>query len=203
MDTPGNATFDLLEQLATITIRRDIRLFSFVIALLIILCVLPCEGTCQTPNSGQASADSTRIIDQRRSAGGIEAAYASRTDGFNGIFFRGFYEAQIGRTFLNAGAFSYRKINDGFGFDLRLRMPWIFYPSGSHTNFSPLAGVSFTVWPVLKPTVSVGFPVGIEYEFVIDQFPNLSVSANAAPLVNLGTEKNTVIFDLRLGIRFD
>ena len=104
---------------------------------------------------------------------------------------------------MNAGAFSYQKINDGFGFDFRLIMPYIFYPSGSHTNFSPLAGLSLTVWPVFKPTVSVGIPVGLEYEFLIDNFPNISVSANASPLINLSTEKNTIIFDLRLGIRFD
>jgi hypothetical protein len=157
----------------------------------------------QTPTSGASAADSTRIVHERRGAGGIEVGHAWRSDGFYGLFFRLFYEAEIGRIFLNAGAFSYRKFDDGFGFDFRIRMPSLFYPSGSHTNFSPLAGISFTVWPVTKPTVSIGFPVGIEYEFLIDDFPNLSVSANAAPLINLSTEKNTVIFDLRLGIRFD
>jgi hypothetical protein len=158
---------------------------------------------CQTPDSGNSTADSTRTLHERRGAGGVEVAYARRSDGFDGLFFRFFYEAEIGRIFLNAGAFTYNKINDGFGFDFRLRMPSLFYPSGSHTNFSPLAGISFIVWPILKPTVSIGFPVGIEYEFLIENFPNLSVSANAAPLVNLSTEKNTVIFDLRFGIRFD
>ena len=104
---------------------------------------------------------------------------------------------------MNAGAFSYNKFDDGFGFDFRLRMPWIFYPSGSHTNFSPQAGISFTVWPVTKATVSVGFPIGIEYEFLIDYFPNISVAVNAAPQLNLSSEKNTVVIDVRIGICFD
>jgi hypothetical protein len=163
------------------------------------------DATAQTTDTETIQADSAHIIHQRRGAGGFEAAHAWRTDNdhFRGFFFRAFYEAEIGRTFLNAGAFSYQKINDGFGFDFRLRMPWIFYPGGSHTNFSPLAGLSFTVWPVTRATVSVGFPVGLEYEFLIENYPNISVSVNAAPLINLSTEKNTVIFDVRLGIRFD
>src|SRR5579864_7169453 len=99
------------------------------------------SAMCQTPAIGNSGADSARIIHERRGAGGFEAGYSRRSDGFEGLFFRLFYEAQIGRTFLNAGAFSYNKINDGFGFDFRLRMPWMFYPSGSHTNFSPLAGI--------------------------------------------------------------
>jgi hypothetical protein len=140
----------------------------------------------------------------QESLGGVEIGHSWRSDTFKGLFFRAFYEAEIGRTFLNAGVFSYNKINDGFGFDFRLRMPWIFYPSGSHTNFSPLLGFSFTVWPVDKSTVSIGFPIGLEYEFMIEHFPNISVSANAAPLINLSAEPaNTVIFDLRIGIRFD
>ena len=163
------------------------------------------NAEAQSPSSGQTPADSGHIIQARRGAGGVEVAHAWRTDvdHFQGFFFRGFYEAEIGRTFLNAGVFSYQKIDDGFGFDFRLRMPWIFFPSGSRTNFSPLAGVSFTVWPVTKATVSVGFPVGLEYEFLIDNFPNISVAANAAPQINLSSEKNTVVFDIRLGIRFD
>src|SRR5579872_2821156 len=103
----------------------------------------------------QDTVDSTTIIKERRGLGGIEAARSWRSDGFSGYFFRFFYEAEIEKTFLNAGFFSYQKINDGFGFDFRLRMPWIFYPSGSHTNFSPLAGFSFTIWPVYKSTVSL------------------------------------------------
>ena len=128
-----------------------------------------------------------------------------RHDGFNGYFFRLFYEAQIDKSFLNAGVFSYQKIDEGFGFDCRLRMPWIFYPSQSHQNFSPLAGFSFTIWPTGdKQTVSVGFPIGIEYEFLINDFPNISVNINATPEVNLSSSvANTVVYDLRLGIRFD
>ena len=102
------------------------------------------------------------------------------------------------------------KINDGFGFDFRLRMPWIFYPSGSHTNFSPLAGFSFTIYsdslhaPSHIPTVSIGIPIGIEYEFLIKNFPNISVSANLAPQFNLSSEvPNTMIYDVRIGILFD
>ena len=159
----------------------------------------------QTPSNGQTSSDSVHIAHERRGVGGLEAGHGWRTDAdhFQGYFIRGFYEAEIGRTFLNAGAFSYKNFDQGFGFDFRLRMPWIFYPSGSHTNFSPLAGISFTVWPVTRPTVSVGFPIGIEYEFLIEGFPNISVSANAAPQVNLSIEKNTIVFDVRIGIRFD
>ncbi len=178
---------------------------KYFIAAIIGISFFHLNAEAQTPSSGQVPADSVRIMHERRGAGGLEVAHAWRTDvdHFRGFFIRGFYEAEIGRTFLNAGAFSYQKINDGFGFDFRLRMPWIFYPSGSHTNFSPLAGVSFTVWPVTRATVSVGFPVGIEYEFLIEDFPNISVAANAAPQLNLSSEKNTVVFDLRIGIRFD
>jgi hypothetical protein len=166
--------------------------------------LLVCRDSISQPQApGAQAGDSITVDHSRRGAGGIEAAYARRTDGFDGIFFRLSYEAQIGRTFLNAGAFSYQKINDGFGFDFRLRMPYLFYPSGKHTNFSPLAGLSFTVWPVYKPTVSVGIPLGIEYEFLLEHLPNIIVSANAAPQIDLGAEKNTIVFDLRLGIRFD
>jgi hypothetical protein len=147
--------------------------------------------------------DSIQMAPYRSGTGGIEAAHGWRNDGFKGFFFRVFYEAEIGRTFLNAGAFSYNKINDGFGFDFRLRMPWIFYPGGSHTNFSPLAGFSFTIWPTDKSTVSVGIPIGIGYEYLIENFPNISASVNVSPQFNLSKEPNTLIYDLRIGIRFD
>jgi hypothetical protein len=168
--------------------------------LAVFVVIVLCGSTVhsQTPTS-----DSARMVHERRSAGGLEMGHAWRSDGFHGLFFRVFYEAEIDRIFLNAGAFSYRKINDGFGFDFRLRIPTLFYPSGSHTNFSPLAGFSFTVWPDLKATVSAGFPVGIEYEFLIEHFPNVSLGAVASPQINLSAEKNTVIFDVRLGIHFD
>src|SRR5438876_10003502 len=82
------------------------------------------SGQCQFL-SKETREDSIRVERQRRGAGGIEAGHAWRSDKFSGFFFRVFYEAQVGKTFLNAGAFSYQKINDGFGFDFRLRMPWI------------------------------------------------------------------------------
>jgi len=157
----------------------------------------------QTTTSVSTEVDTVQQYHERRGAGGFEAGNGWRNDGFHGVFFHLFYEAEIGRTFLNAGAFSYQKFNDGFGFDFRLRMPFLFYPSGSHTNFSPLAGVSFTVWPILKPTVTVGFPIGLEYELPIENFPNISVGTNIAPQINLRAEKNFIIFDLRFGIRFD
>jgi hypothetical protein len=163
------------------------------------------------PSSGQTTTDSV-IVSEPGSAGGFEAGHAWRGDGFDEFFFRLFYETQIGKTYFNAGAFSYQKINDGFGFDFRLRMPWIFYPAGSHTNFSPVAGISFTVWPQKYPvirsydqgTISIGIPIGVEYEFLIKQFPNISVSANAAPQITFSHEvPNMMIYDLRIGIRFD
>ena len=153
----------------------------------------------------QSSADSGVVIlrddsNERRGAGGFEVAFAHRSDGMNAPFFRAFYEAEIGKTFLSSGAFSYQKINEGFGFDFRLRMPFVFYPEGRKTNFSPLVGMSFTVWPT---TVAVGFPIGIEYELLLDHFPNFSFAANIAPQLNLSTEKNRIIFDIRIGIRLD
>lgn len=160
--------------------------------------------TCLICSHVYGQTDSLRTLHQERGIGGIEAARSWRSDGFGGYFFRFFYEAEIEKIFFNAGFFSYQKINDGFGFDFRLRMPGIFYPSRSHTNFSPLAGFSFTVWPTYKSNVSIGIPIGLEYELPIDRFPNLSVAANLAPQFNLSTAfPNTVIYDLRIGITFD
>jgi hypothetical protein len=168
--------------------RRVFSLSACIFSYFLVFIVLPANVFCQQQvDSGQT--DSLRMNYERRGAGGFEAAYARRSDGFNNPFFRLFYEVEIRKVFLNAGAFSYQKFSDGFGFDFRLRMPTLFYPSGSHTNFSPHAGLSFTVWPVLKPTVSVGIPIGLEYEAPIENFPNISVSANAAPLINLNAKK--------------
>jgi hypothetical protein len=163
------------------------------------------NAEAQTLSSGQSPSDSTGIVHERRSAGVIEVAHGWRTnvDHFHGFFFRAFYEAQIGRTFLNAGAFSYNKFDDGFGFDFRLRVPMIQAQGGSLSFYLPLGGLGFTVWPVTKPTVTVGFPVGFEYEFFVVDFMSISINANMAPQITLNSDNNTVIFDVRLGIRFD
>lgn len=173
--------------------------WKWIVAGLLTFFLISGEVIAQVPRSEHDSLDSIRVVDDRR-VGGIEAGHAWKSGGFRDIFFRAFYEAEIDKVFLNAGVFSYRKSYSGFGFDFRLRMPSLFYPSGSHKNFSPSAGLSFTVWP---STVSVGIPFGIEYEFPVEHFPILSVSTSAAPQINLSSEKNTIVFDLRLGIRFD
>ncbi|MEP7233869.1 MAG: hypothetical protein ABI778_01115 [Ignavibacteriota bacterium] len=176
----------------------------------VILCLLSsflligaAELRAQSSDSLLISPDTLHVNAPHRALGGIEGGYAWRTDNFHGILFRLFYEAEIDRMFLNAGAFSYQKINDGFGFDFRLRFPGLFYPGGTRSDLAPDIGMSLTVWPVYKPTVSIGFPIGIEHEFMTDGFPNLSVSAHAAPIINLSAIPNTFIFDLRIGIRFD
>ena len=47
--------------------------------------------------------DSSRAEHERRGVGGAEVARSWRSDGFSGYFFRFFYEAEIEKTFLNAG----------------------------------------------------------------------------------------------------
>ena|SRR5437764_668404 len=146
--------------------------------------------------------DSAKIYQVRGNIFGIEAGYGWRNQIFNGLFFRLSYEVSLGKTSLNAGVFSFNHIDDGFGFDFRLRLSRLYFREPI-LYLSPLAGVSFIVWPQTQPTVSIGIPLGMELE-IPTSLAIISVAANISPLFNLSPDvKNNFLFDLRLGIKFD
>ncbi|MEI8134328.1 MAG: hypothetical protein WCH46_04510 [bacterium] len=147
--------------------------------------------------------DRTLEYKQEAGRGGLEVGNVARARGLPELFYRAFFDVKIGRTFLNAGVFSYNKVNDAFGFDFRLRMPWIFYPSGERENLSPLIGFDFMVWPTTDATVSVGIPIGLMYSVEIEHFPNLVVSGFVSPQINLSPIRSKTLFDIRVGFIFD
>ncbi|MBS1903781.1 MAG: hypothetical protein JSS75_08770 [Bacteroidetes bacterium] len=87
----------------------------------------------------------------------------------------------------------------GFGFGFLVFMPGMFDHVSGRAGLEPKIGVDFTVWTT---TLGIGIPVGAEYYLPLVASWDASLGASVEPQFNLNTDKNTVVFDLRIGIRY-
>jgi hypothetical protein len=101
------------------------------------------------------------------------------------------YSVPIGIMRFEAGGIGLFGRDGGFGFDVLLARP-----AGA---FEPLAGSRFLVW---EQSMSVGFPLGIRWK-VVEDVIELTLGITVAPTLHLtAEERNTVIFDTFIGVRF-
>jgi hypothetical protein len=107
------------------------------------------------------------------------------------FFSRLSYSVPIGIMRFEGGGVILFGRDGGFGFDVFVVRPV--------DVFEPLAGVRFIVW---EQSMSAGFPLGIRY-IPIRGFLELTLGISVAPTLHLtAEEKNTVIFDTFIGVRF-
>jgi len=107
------------------------------------------------------------------------------------LFTRLSYSAPIGIMRIEGGAIALFGRDGGFGFDV-----FVVRPVGA---FEPLAGARFIVW---EQSMSAGFPLGIRWRF-LPGIPELTFGISVAPTLHLtAEERNTVIFDTYIGVRF-
>jgi hypothetical protein len=101
------------------------------------------------------------------------------------------YSVPIGIMRFEAGGVALFGRDGGFGFDVLVARPV--------SVIEPLAGVRFIVW---ERSMSAGFPLGIRY-IPVNDFLELTLGISVAPTLHLtAEEKNTVIFDTFIGVRF-
>lgn len=129
---------------------------------------------------------------------GLELGYGTRTENTSGYLARGFYAVEFGTIEMELGALMTSIADDAFGFDIKTRIP----VESQRKKTSLLASFGFQtlVW---SNTVSLGVPIGVHYRVAASDDIVLEPSVNVAPSFVLTPEdKNFVLFDVRLGIRF-
>lgn len=131
----------------------------------------------------------TLVSPKRGTSFGIEVGYGYRTDKISGATLRALYAAPFGDIDIEGGV-RYRHIDEEFGFDLHVRIPF------AEDAFHIIGGFGLAVHPY---TVAAIIPLGGSYiaakmiEFSLLATPNLYLTK---------LDKNTLIFEGRIGIRF-
>jgi hypothetical protein len=129
---------------------------------------------------------------------GLELGYGTRTNAHSGYLVRGFYAAEFGTVEMEIGGMFTAIADDGFGFDVKTRIP--IESKKKKTALLGSFGLNALVW---SNTVSIGVPIGVHYRIAASDAVILEPSVNVAPSFVLTPEdKNFVLFDVRLGIRF-
>jgi hypothetical protein len=129
---------------------------------------------------------------------GLELGYGTRTQNTSGYVVRGFYGVQFGTIEMEIGALMTSIADDAFGFDIKTRIP--IESQRKKTSLLASFGLQALVW---SNTVSLGVPIGVHYRIAASEDIVLEPSINVAPSFVLTPEdKNFVLFDVRLGIRF-
>jgi len=129
---------------------------------------------------------------------GLELGYGTRTQNTSGYLVRGFYGVQFGTIEMEIGALMTSIADDAFGFDIKTRIP--IESQRKKTSLVASFGLQALVW---SNTVSIGVPIGVHYRIAASEDILLEPSINVAPSFVLTPEdKNFVLFDVRLGIRF-
>jgi hypothetical protein len=142
----------------------------------------------------------TQSFAQQRSTTsfGLELGYGTRTHNTSGYLVRGFYGAEFGTIEMEVGALMTSIADDGFGFDIKTRIP--IESQRKKTSLLASFGFQTLVW---SNTVSIGIPIGVHYRIAASESIVLEPSMNIAPsFVLTPDDKNFVLFDVRLGIRF-
>jgi len=138
---------------------------------------------------------------------GIDLLYGWRSNGEHGLGLMASYRTPIGsldlegnlfqRFFTGSDTAKYSFGRFGFGFGFGIIVPQLIKTSGA--VIEPRFGVSFTVW---NNTLGIGFPTGAEVHVPIVSIMDASFGALVEPEFNLNSVKNTLVYDLRLGVRF-
>ena|SRR5688572_2928950 len=129
---------------------------------------------------------------------GLELGYGTRTQNTSGLLARGFYSVEFGTIEMELGVLMTTIADDAFGFDIKTRIPI----EAQRKKTSLLASFGFQTF-VWSNTVSLGVPIGVHYRIAASESVVLEPSINVAPSFVLTPEdKNFVLFDVRLGIRF-
>ena len=129
---------------------------------------------------------------------GLELGYGTRSQNTSGYLVRGFYAVEFGTIEMELGALMTSIADDGFGFDIKTRIP--IESQRKKTSLVASFGFQTFVW---SNTVSLGVPIGVHYRIAASEDIVLEPSINVAPSFVLTPEdKNFVLFDVRLGIRF-
>jgi hypothetical protein len=138
---------------------------------------------------------------------GIDLLYGWRSNGEHGLGLMASYRTPIGsldlegnlfqRFFSGSDTAKYSFGRFGFGFGLGVVIPQLL--KTGNATIEPKLGVSFTVW---NNTLGIGFPAGAEVHIPIVSIMDVSFGAIVEPEFNLNSVQNTIIYDLRLGVRF-
>ncbi|HET9135790.1 MAG TPA: hypothetical protein VFO76_04070 [Candidatus Kapabacteria bacterium] len=138
---------------------------------------------------------------------GVDLLYGWRSNGEHGLGLMASYRTPIGsldfegnlfqRYFSGSDTATFSFGRFGFGFGLGIIVPQLIKISRS--VIEPRFGVSFTVW---NNTLGIGLPTGAEVHIPIVSIMDASFGAIVEPEFNLNAVQNTIIYDLRLGVRF-
>lgn len=129
---------------------------------------------------------------------GLELGYGTRSQNTSGLLARGFYSVEFGTIEMELGVLMTTIADDAFGFDIKTRIP--IESQRKRMSLITSFGIQTLVW---SNTVSIGVPIGVHYRIAASESVVLEPSINVAPSFVLTPEdKNFVLFDVRLGIRF-
>ncbi len=130
----------------------------------------------------------------------VSLGYATRSNQQHGLTLNAAFRSPLSSDFdLEGRIFERRFVDTGFGFAFVGFLPDLVKTGSSGANIEPMLGASFTVWPT---TVAVGIPMGLEFHQPIISILDLSIGGTVEPQFNLNSDKNTVIVDVRIGIRY-
>jgi hypothetical protein len=156
------------------------------------------------PTVSRAETDSTVTpVIRREPIAGLDIGYGWRSNSESGPMLMASYRTEFGsvdlagilyQRFFNNDTYSLGHFGFGFGFLIYKEVPL-----GQTMSLHPFVGFDMTVWTT---TLGVGFPLGAEVHYPIVSSLDASVSASFEPQFNLNSDKNTRIFDVRLGVRY-
>lgn len=134
---------------------------------------------------------------QGRTQFGVEVGYGTRTHAASGILARGIYTVGFSAVDMEVGAMMTTIADDGFGFDIKTRIP--IESKKKTTGVVASFGLNSIVW---ENTVSLGVPIGIHYRLITASNVVVEPSVNITPSYTLtSADKNFVLVDFRIGIR--
>ncbi len=130
----------------------------------------------------------------------FSVGYGSRSNQMQGFTLNAGFRSPLASDFDLEGRVFKRLFDDiGFGFGFVGFLPELVKIGSSGANIEPMLGANFTVW---SPTVAIGVPMGFEFHQPIFSILDLSIGGTVEPQFNLNSDKNTVIVDARIGIRY-
>ncbi len=130
----------------------------------------------------------------------VSLGFATRSNNMNGLTLNAAFRSPLSSDFdLEGRIFERRFADTGFGFAFVGFLPDLVKIGDSGANIEPMLGASFTVWTY---TVAIGIPMGLEFHQPIISILDLSIGGTVEPQFNLNSDKNSVIVDVRIGIRY-
>ena len=130
----------------------------------------------------------------------VSLGYGTRSNQMHGLTLNAAFRSPLSSDFDLEGRVFKRLFDDiGFGFGFVGFLPELVKIGSSGANIEPMLGATFTVW---SSTVAIGVPMGFEFHQPIISILDLSIGGTVEPQFNLNSDKNTVIVDVRIGIRY-